>query len=211
MSRLSESQRRSLNDAVSRYHASLAGSEAEEYLAQRGLPASALEKYRLGYVADPLPEHEHMRGRLAIPYLRKHPRFGWTTVTIRFRALDDSKPKYRSVSGDRPRLYNTPVLMTDAPAVGIAEGEIDAISASYAGLPTVGVPGSGMWQEHFAPMFEGYQTVYLFTDGDEAGERLAADVTKDLKNVKVIPFADGQDANSVLVAEGVEGLEKLWH
>ena len=210
LAKLSESQKRSLNEAVSRYHKGLRGSPAEEYLARRGLPDSVIDSHRLGFVEDPLPEHEHLRGRLAIPYLRKHPSLGWTTVSIRFRALDDSKPKYKSLSGDRPRLYNANVLTLDTPDVGIAEGEIDALSATFAGLPTVGVPGANAWQSHFAPLFAGYRTVYLFTDGDEAGEKLAASVTKELGNVKVIPFPEGEDVNSVLVSQGVEQLQRLW-
>lgn len=210
MTKLSESQKRSLNEAVSRYRASLKGSPAEEYLARRGLPDSLVDAQRFGFVEDPLPEHEHLRGRLAIPYLRKHPSLGWSTVSIRFRALDDSKPKYKSLSGDRPRLYNANVLTLDTPDVGIAEGEIDALSATHAGLPTVGVPGANAWQAHFVPLFEGYRTVYLFTDGDEAGDKLAESVSKSLGNVKVIPFPNGEDVNSVLVSQGVEKLQSLW-
>lgn len=211
MERQSESQRQSLKSAVSRYHQAITNSPAEEYLNQRGLGSfSELEKYRLGYVEDPLPEHEMHRGKLAIPFLRKHPRHGWTCVSIRFRSLDDSKPKYASMAGDRPRLYNTQALNQPGLVVGVCEGEIDALTATLAGLPTVGIPGAQMWQPHYADLFRGYREVRVFTDGDEPGEKLGRTIAKAMSNAKIIPCQPGEDLNSILTSQGVEALrEKL--
>lgn len=211
MTRLSESQRESLKTAVSRYHSALAGSPAEEYLDQRGLGVfEDLSKYRLGYVEDPLPEHEKHRGKLAIPYLRRHPRYGWMTIQIRFRALDGSKPKYASVAGDGPRLYNTQALNHPGLEVGIAEGEIDALTATLAGLPTVGVPGANTWQPHWPELFRGYKTVHVFTDGDDPGEKMGRAIAKTLPNARVIPCPEGKDINDIFTEEGVETLRGLW-
>ena len=171
MSRLSKQQRESLNEAVSRYHQSLEGSPAEEYLTQRGFSLSEVSRYRLGYVEDPLPEHTKYEGMLAIPYLRWHPRFGWGTVDIRYRAIDGSKPKYRSMPGSRPRIYNTNALMDGGLEVGVCEGEIDAITLSLSGMPTAGFPGATTMQPHWPSLFEGYTRVNVFTDGDEAGDK----------------------------------------
>lgn len=210
MPRLSPSQRESLNSAVSRFHAALEGSPAEEYLAQRGLSSSDIGKFRLGYVEDPPPEYSKYEGKLAIPYLRWHPRFGWGTVDIRFRALDNQKPKYMSMPGSRPRLFNTNALMQAGSEVGIAEGEIDALSLTVSGMPTVGVPGATSWQEHWFPLFEGYRRVNIFTDGDEPGEKMARKLAKRMKNARVILFPDGEDANSVLQDGGAEKLRTYW-
>lgn len=210
MSKLSESQRESLNRAVSKYHASLEGSEAEEFLARRGFNLSEVDKYRFGFVAEPETGHEKYRGKLAIPYLRVHPRFGWMTVSIRFRALGDEKPKYLTMPGDRPRVYNTPVLTNAGPDIGIAEGELDAVTASVCGMPTVGVPGASSWQEHWTPLFEGYRTVFVFADGDEPGEELAAGIAGRLKNAKIIHSKPGEDINSLFVKEGRDAVQKLW-
>ena len=98
-------------------------------------------RFRLGYVADPLRGHDAYKGMLAIPYLRWSQEFGWSVVSIRFRRLDDQKPKYLTVAGDRPRLYNTTALLKQSPRIAITEGEIDAITAEACGIPTVGVPG----------------------------------------------------------------------
>ena len=210
MARLSLSQQESLNSAVSRYHQSLEGSPAEEYLTQRGFDLSDIKQYRLGYVEDPLPEHTKYEGKLAIPYLRWHPRFGWGTVDIRFRALDNQKPKYQSIPGSRPRIYNTNALMDGGLEVGVCEGEIDAITLSTAGMPTAGFPGATTLQPHWISLFEGYMRVNVFTDGDEAGEKFAQSLAKKLPTARVIRFPDGEDANSIYQQSGVEGLRSFW-
>lgn len=206
MERLSDSQRSSLQEAVTVFAAQFPGSQAEEHLAERGLLGDALAeqtaKFRLGYVGDPLPGFEKYQGMLAIPYLRWHPRHGWGCVSLRFRRLGEDGPKYRTMPGDRPRLYNTPALNLPVREVGITEGEMDAITATVCGLPTVGVPGAQAWRPHFAELFRGYRTVYVFTDGDEPGDKFGESLASAMSNVKVIPARPGEDLNSILQSDG---------
>lgn len=210
MQRPSESQLESLKKAVTRYHQALPGSVAEEYLDQRGLAPERVSNLRFGFVKDPLPEHAKHEGKLAIPYLRWHPRHGWTVVSIRFRALDDSKPKYASLTGDRPRLYNTYALTQPGLEVGITEGELDAATVTIAGLPTVGVPGATSWQPFWGELFKGYSTVYVFADGDEPGEKLARKIAHELPNARTIHMPKGEDANSMFQQLGEEEFTRLW-
>lgn len=212
MQKLSQQRRELLEEAVSRYHATLPGSPAESLLDQRGLGSfDGLHKFKFGYVDDPLPEHENHRGKLAIPYLRWHPRYGWTCVSMRFRAIDpEHKPKYATMAGDQPRLFNTPALNLSSPDVGITEGEIDAATAHLAGLPTVGIPGANSWRPHWAELFRGYRTVFVFTDGDDPGEKLGRQLGKQLPNARVIPCPPGEDVNSILTSQGVDALRSLW-
>ncbi|WP_066904076.1 toprim domain-containing protein [Mycolicibacterium houstonense] len=158
-------------------------------------------------MADPVPGHEQYRGRLAIPYLRWAPDIGWQVVSIRFRRLDDQKPKYMTVAGDRPRLYNTLALLKRSPVIGLAEGEIDAITADIAGIPTVGVPGTQSWQDHFREPFLGYRDVFVFADGDEAGEKFSEFVAGVLPNAKIIPMPPGEDVNSLVTSQGAQALK----
>ena len=204
MQKLSESQRKYLWEATSRYRESLAGSPAEEYLASRGIPASA--PFGLGYVAEPLLGHEMYRGCLAIPYLRWSQWRGWSVATIRFRRLDDGKPKYMTMPGDKPRLYNTHALTRYSKDIAITEGEIDAITAELAGIPTVGVPGAQMWKPHFRELFLGYRNVNILADGDEPGMEFAKSVAKTLPNARIIPMPDGSDVNDLVMREGKEAL-----
>lgn len=183
-------------------------------MASRGLAFPSLieekeARFRLGYVAEPSKGHEMFRGFLAIPYLRWSMEFGWSVVSIRFRRLDSlDRPKYMTVAGDRPRLYNTTALLKNTPAIAITEGEIDAISAEACGIDTVGVPGAEAWKPHFREPFLGYREVFVLADGDEAGMRFANTVAEKLPNAKVIPMPTGQDVNSVLVSQGADALRE---
>lgn len=67
MTMLSKEQKSFLWDASVKYHEAVDDSPAAAYLERRGLAQAA--KFKLGYVAEPLPGHEMYRGMLAIPYL----------------------------------------------------------------------------------------------------------------------------------------------
>ncbi|QBJ00243.1 DNA primase [Mycobacterium phage Pharaoh] len=205
MQKLSESQRDYLWEATSRYRESLPGSPAAEYLASRGV-LDAARRFGLGYVADPLPGHEMYRGCLAIPYLRWSSWRNWSCASLRFRRLDGGTPKYMTVAGDKPRLYNTFTLTRYSKDMAITEGEIDAITAEMAGVSTVGVPGSQMWKPHFAELFKGYRNVNILADGDEAGMEFAQKVAKTLPNARIIPMPDGEDVNSLVMTQGKDAL-----
>ncbi len=208
MQKLNDEQRRSLEEATTRYHQSLEGSPAEEHLRSRGLFPSneKVAKFRLGYVADPLPGHEMYRGCLAIPYLRRSPGRGWNAVSIRFRRLHGDGPKYMTQAGDRPRMYNTLALLQRSADVAITEGEIDCITAQLCGINTVGIPGAQAWLPHFREPFLGYRTVYILADGDDPGMQFANTVAKTLPNAKVIPMPSGTDVNSIVVDRGPQAL-----
>jgi hypothetical protein len=214
MRRLSESQKTFLREAALRYHASLPGSPAEEYLTARKLAGPSMKdrmvRFALGYVAEPLPGHEMFKGQLAIPYLRWSQEHGWMVVSVRFRCIQDHEHKghgkYMTVAGDRPRLFNTFALLKDSPAVAITEGELDAITVQMTGMPAVGVPGANSWQQHFREPFLGYRDVFILTDGDEAGRGFGNTVASSLPNAKVIPMPPGEDVNSLVVKHGPQAL-----
>ena len=193
-----------------RYEGSLPGSPAEECLVSRGL--EDIQEFHLGYVADPLPGHEMYRGMLAIPYVRQHGRGKGFVVSMRFRCLADhdhqGHGKYNTEPGDQPRLYNTVALTRDDGYVAITEGELDAIAAELCGVSAIGVPGATMWKPYFARAFAGYDTVYILTDGDDAGWRFGRSVADTLPNARIIPMPDGEDVNSVYRARGPQAILK---
>lgn len=209
--RLSGSQKKWLWDAAKHYREQMPGSEAEEYLRGRGLAGPEMTSYGLGFVAEPLRTHDQYRGMLAIPYFRVHPDHGPLVVSIRFRRLDNSDPKYMTQAGDRPRLYNTVALTRPSPSIAITEGEIDAITSELVGIGCVGVPGAQAWQPHFREPFLGYRDVYVLADGDEAGQRFANAVAKSLPNARVIPMPPGEDVNSLVLKQGREALLERIH
>lgn len=201
MPKLSNAQKKFWVDAMSRYHSSLPGSPAAEYLDGRKLTAQDTAPFRLGYVADPLPGHDMYAGMLAIPYVRWSPGAKGTVVSMRFRCIrkgceHPNHGKYMSVPGDNPRLFNTVAFLDNEDRIAICEGEIDAITASVCGIPAVGVAGAESWKPHFKEPFLGYETVYILADGDDAGMRFATKVAKELPNSKILPCSPGEDVNS---------------
>jgi len=213
MARLSKEQTAFLKEATSRYHESLPGTAADEYLREdRNLGASdrmwaKVQKFRLGYVEDPLPGHEQYQGMLAIPYLRRseaRDEFGrrqWSTVSIRFRCLvpgcqHEFHGKYNSVEGDRPTLFNTVALLKPTDKMLICEGELDALTAQVHGFDAVGVPGVQLWKKSFTELLLGYETVFIAADGDDPGRDFAKKVRAFLPNGRIVRCPPGQDINS---------------
>lgn len=170
------------------------------------------DRFRLGYVADPLPGHEMYRGMLAIPYLRQAETGDWSVVSMRFRCIQDHNHsghgKYNTMAGDRPRLYNTRSLVQAHDTIAICEGELDAITALACGIQSVGIPGATAWQPHFREPFLGYESVYVLADGDEAGMRFARSIAETLPNAKIIPCPPGEDVNSWVLAGGAGQLKE---
>ena len=207
-----KSQRTFLQEATSLYVSNLPGSPAEEFLESRGLGSldvkETVSKFRLGYVDGSESQHERYPGRLAIPYLRWSHEFGWSVATIRFRCVEDHNckadghPKYMSTPGDPPRLFNTSALLQNLDVIGITEGELDAVTATTCGIPSVGVAGAANWKKHFVEPFHGYREVIVFADGDKGGTEFAKNVAETLPNARVIQSPDGHDVNSLVNEQG---------
>lgn len=206
MKRLSDAQKSFLKEATRRYASALPGSPGEEYLAERGLArAPGIERFALGYVDDPLEGHEPYRGWLAIPYLRPG-----ACASIRFRCLQDHEHeghgKYMTPAGDQPWLYNTEALRGDR--VGICEGELDAVTLTACGLPTVGVPGVEAWQESWTRLFEGFAEVLIVSDGDVPGRKFSRRIAQGIETARIVELGEGQDANQYMNDYGVKALRQ---
>lgn len=215
MPTLSDTQRAFLAQATTKYKEDLPGSKAEEFLEARGLRnpsiAAEVDKFRLGYVADPLPGHELYQGMLAIPYIRQAPGGSWSVVSMRFRCVTPecdhpNHGKYMSAPGDTPRLFNTLAITSSDDVIAICEGEMDAITAQVCGVPAVGIAGVESWKPHFREPFLGYETVFILADGDEPGMKLATKIAKILPNAKVLPMPPGEDVNSIVLKHGKKAL-----
>lgn len=185
------------------YHARVA--EAADYLLGRGVTGEMAQHAMLGYVDDPLPGHEQMRGRICIPYLTPS-----GVRDLRFRCIDGAGAKYMGLPGRKPRLYNTVVLAGDPPTVGITEGEFDALVATHAlGIPSVAVPGAQAWKSKvYSRVFRGYERVLVFADGDDPGRALANQIARDLNQAVVVDLGDGTDLNDAYLASGADEIKR---
>ena len=169
----------------------------------RCLTEEMILRFRLGFVADPSPGHEHVKGHIAIPYLTPD----GSVVSIRFRRLGDGPgAKYLSMAGDPPRLFNTSALERGTRNIVVCEGEFDAIVAEMCGLPAVAIPGANAWQPVWCRLLVQFDAIYVMHDDDEPGRELVAKITNSgLDNVRPIPM-DGGDVTSFYAQYGRDAL-----
>lgn len=201
----SASTRKFLEEASERYAGKLSEHPtAAEYLAGRGISLEVASRFQLGIVDDPLPGHEMYLGMLALPYLTP----SGSVTTIRYRNLSGVGPKYLSVPGDVPRIYNTNALERASRAVCVTEGEIDAISTEIAGLPAVGLPGAQSWKPAWRRLFMQYDQVMVLQDDDDAGKEFSYKIQSNLDNARTIVMRRG-DVNSYLLEHGAAALRTL--
>lgn len=193
------------------------------YLTEHGHPPAdhyrVVCKYQLGVVIEPVDiADERFTGMLSIPYLTKH-----GTRGIRFRNLHDGKPKMAQHEGQKITLYNPNAYLIARDVIGLAEGEIDAITATERlNVPTIGLPGVESWKANrrvWAPLFKNFQKVLIFTDGDpvnpETGLRPGEELGKAIREsltwrARIIQCPEGEDLSSMVAAGRVNELVKQF-
>lgn len=204
---LSSEQRKSLERATTTYLAH--AGEAEAYLAQRGISLAVARSVGIGVVRDPIPGHDHLEGRLAIPYLTNSGPVNMTFRCLKDHSCKDSKcHKYELSKGLETNLYSVQSLRSAKDWIAVAEGEIDALSLNIAGIPAVGVSGVDKWKDHWRGVFEDFSRIYIFQDGDKAGETFGEKMQDRVGAVR-IALPPGEDVNSCLVGRGAEYLRGL--
>lgn len=211
----SPERRTFLELARKNYQATLTPEHAAgQYLVTtRGLSWDSVAYFRLGVVEDPLPGHEAYKGMLAIPYLAPN----GDTLTIRFRRLGTEGPKFQTLPGDKPRPYNTSALERHSQDIWITEGEPDTWILHQLGLPSNGMPGATVWKPDWKHIYAPYRTVYVPTDGDDAGKKFGRMLVEHLENVRPIDMGTytdgdgvvmGHDVNSYFIEHGPEATLK---
>lgn len=205
----SSAQRKSLEHATSLYQKEIASAAC--FLKGRGLDLEVAGRWRLGVVVSPEPGHEWFAGRLAIPYINK-----LGVMAIQFRCLQDHDcksvgcRKYLWPDGQEMFLYNVAAVDTAEPVIHMTEGAMDAMVLAEALVqPVVGVPGVGIWQQHWPTHFHGFDRVLAWPDGDKAGQAWAAKLRKEIPTVEVIQLPPGSDVNDLYLGQGTEALRAL--
>ncbi len=97
----------------------------------------------------------------------------------------------------------------------IAEGESDALAlrgeyAAWRNLPVdvIGLPGAGTWRDEWRKHVGGYRGVFVFPDGDGAGERMADRIADTVRHVIRVRLPAGRDVRSVLQEDGADALDE---
>lgn len=201
---LTDEQRRSLEAATSLYEQALP--DVASYLEGRGFVPGTVTLHRLGFVHSPVPGHEQYAGRLAIPYIGPK----GNVYGLRFRAVDDSEPKYLGLPGAETRLFNLRALAAAEDFIVVCEGELDAVSCTQAGVPAVGVPGVDSWKAHHRRLFDGFD-VLVVGDNDKAGRGFVKKVLNEVHSARaVILGPDVNDVNDLLREGGTDAVRELF-
>lgn len=216
----SPEQKQFFEQAASSYQLQLAGdTSAQAYLRSRGIGPQVAASYHLGVLREPLLGHEKFRNRLSIPYITPS-----GVVTFTFRCLQDHVckdtvlfvngqgkevkcKKYRAPDGMERTLYNVLDFKKPSDTIYVCEGEIDALTLSVCGFAAVAVPGVSQWKAHFTRCFMDYNQVFVVADGDEAGYRLGAFLSTEIKARAVRP-PKGEDVNSMYTKGGTYAVQQ---
>lgn len=170
-------------------------------MALRGLPGWVCESVGLGFVAEPLPGDERFRGMLSFPYRV----VGGDVVGLRYRRLEGEGSKYTQPSGQRTGLFMVDEVV-DQPVVHVSEGEIDCLTLAACGLKACGVPGANSWKDFYFRLFEGCRSVFVWSDGDAAGDAMWGTVRECLPQAVRVVLPRGADVSDVFQAEGEAGV-----
>lgn len=205
---LSKEQRRFLDQATMQYLAHL--DLAAGWLDGRGIDLEHARRNGLGVVVEPLRGHESYRGRLSIPYLTPS-----GTMALNFRCIQDHNckeieghKKYLKPAGTKQHLYGVMYYDDADNFIALTEGEIDALTLQQIGIPALGVPGAENWKPHWTSILQDFSTVYVFSDGDEAGQKFAKRVMTEYDRTVNVRMPEGEDVNSVFVKYGKDYLLK---
>lgn len=207
----SNEQSKLLLEAVTRYSQNI--DEATlRYLEGRGISKQVAEQFMLGTVVDPAAGHDQCEGWLSIPYITA---LGIAT-SVKFRRIDDGKPKYGQPTGQKLHLYNVSDVTIDSSHIVVCEGELDCVIVSgVLGIPAVGVPGVAAWKPYYAKLLTGFDTVYVVgdndvkEDGSNPGAEFSKRVASEVVNSVIVNLPLGMDINEMYLQRGPEELANL--
>jgi len=162
--------------------------KAIEYLASRGLSLKTIEKFKIGY----------KDGAIMFPYYKNK-----ELVGIKYRSI--AEKKFWKEKDCEPTLFNQDNCTGEG--LVICEGEIDCMSLAEYDIPAVSVPqgASDMtWIENGWEYLNRFQKIYLFMDGDTAGQNAVVEIVKRLGAWRCFDVAlPYKDANECLM-KGVD-------
>jgi DNA primase len=193
--------------AAARYMAALSP-VARAYLNGRGISDDTIAKFKLGEVDGSFPEHGDYEGRISVPYIT---RLGGVQGFKFRRVGDDPNGGSKYLTNHMPtRLYNSLAFerAEQAGYIAICEGESDTWTVDgECGIPAVGVPGVDTWKSHpeWRLLFDGFRKVLFFGDQDDAGDKLKAQVLRDIEQAYAVQVT-GKDVNESYLKHGRDAI-----
>lgn len=177
-----------------------------------------MERWKLGYVEEAIDEtHEKYVGRIAIPYYTPS---GYANIVFRCTHLpgDECKSllhhqKYLALPGMYRPMFNAGILTRGHDTIYLVEGEINAMVATYYGMPAVGLTTNLRWEPQWSYMFDGPTRKVALCDGDGvdpktgkiAGQEFG-EMCMDKIGAEMVVFPHGSDVASFNLEHGSDEL-----
>jgi hypothetical protein len=181
----SNEQTKSLLQAVTRYAEGL-DEASVAYLNGRGISKDVAEQFSLGTVTEPINGHEQFIGWLSIPYFSA---MGICT-SVKFRRIDEGKPKYGQPLGQKLHIYNVSDVLVDS-------GFIAA------------------WKPFYSKLFGGFDKIFILGDNDikedgtNPGAEFSRRVASEVMNSQIVQLPQGMDVNEYYLTNGAESVREL--
>jgi hypothetical protein len=152
----------------------------ENYGAAKHLPVDFLQSLGLATV--------HVQGSTAVrmPYFDAD----GAEIGARLRVAMEGKNRFRWRRGTRVQPYGLWRLDRSWGSVVLCEGESDAQTFWYHGVPALGVPGASSWQAEWSEYIEGL-TVYVWQEPDSGGETFSARVGASCPDCRILTPPEG--------------------
>ena len=163
---------------------------------------------------------DRFRGRLIFPIRDKRKR----VVAFGGRVMDDSMPKYLNspetvVYSKGKELYGLPELLdknSKPDRILIVEGYLDVLALAQVGINySVAALGTAASKTQMDMLFRFTSELVFCFDGDEAGKKAVWRALqacfaclKDGRQVKIMLLPQGQDPDSLVKEEGLQGFEQ---
>lgn len=174
------------------------------YLLSRGICEEVQRKFSIGY-------GEEIPGHTAIPWYNTKGQL----ANVKYRSTRDKRFFYaKDATPVSSLVYGLDIAEREgAREVVICEGEIDALSWETAGMSAIALGGAHASSVQIDLIKRScIRTLYLGGDNDEQGRKLNDQIWQDLgghADIFTIEYGEYKDANDVLMAKGVEGLEEV--
>lgn len=180
--------------------------DALAYMQNRSISATTLEMFGLESIVE-TGNFPYFKA-IAFPFYENG-----EIVYLKYRAMDEKK--FKSEPGGKPVLFGMKLCSPDMPLI-ITEGEIDAMSVFEAGIPNVvslpnGANSVKTAFENCREWLNGFETVLIWTDNDEAGGKAREELQSLIgrSRCRIVPTPRGcKDANEALMKYGKAGIIK---
>lgn len=130
-------------------------------------------------------------------------------TAVRFRLElkkgEHADNRFRWRKGSKPRLYGLWRLeeARAADCFALVEGESDAQTLWYHGVPALGIPGAACWREEWASELDGIGTILVVIEPDRGGEAIQRWLTRSSirDRVQLVTLEGAKDPSEMYLAD----------